>query len=84
MEETVDTLNLKIARLEQKLQLLQKQRQLSRSYPHHLAQLSFQDFQARSQLQRLLEHRARKLLGSSRVALSEQFCEDELALTRAS
>jgi hypothetical protein len=61
MEETVGTLNLKIARLEQKLQLLQKQRLLSRPYPDHLARLAFQDFQTRSQLQNLLEHRARKL-----------------------
>lgn len=61
MEETVGTLNLKIAQLEQKLQRLQNQRRLSRSYPDHLARLSRQDHQTRSQLQRLLEDRARFL-----------------------
>ena len=60
MEETVGTLNLKIAQLEQKLQLLQKQRLLSRPYPDHFARLTLQDFQTRSQLQNLLEYRTRK------------------------
>ena len=60
MEETIGALNLKIARLEQKLQLLQKQRLLSKPYPDHLAHLILQDFQARAQLQNLLEYRARK------------------------
>lgn len=84
MEETVGTLNLKIAQLEQKLQLLQKQRLLSRPYPQRLAHLSLQEFQTQAQLQRLLEQRARKFLGSSEVALLERFCEGELALTQAS
>ena len=61
MEETVGTLNLKIARLEQKLQLLQQQRRLSRPYPDHLARLTLQDFQTRSQLQKLLETRTQFL-----------------------
>ena len=60
MEETVGTLSLKIAQLEQKLHLLQKQRLLSKPYPDHLAHLTLQDFQTRFQLQNLLEYRARK------------------------
>src|SRR5687768_15942604 len=68
MEETVGTLNLKIARLEQKLQLLQKQRLLSKPYPDHLAHLILQDFQACAQLQNLLENQARK--SSSELVLN--------------
>jgi hypothetical protein len=70
MQETVGTLNLKIAQLEQKLQLLQKQRLLSRPYPTHLAHLILQDFQTRSQLHRLLEYRARKQVLISRKLLT--------------
>ena len=61
VEETVGTLNLKIAQLEQKLQRLQQQRHLSRPYPDHLARLSRQDLQTRSQLHQLLEARTRFL-----------------------
>ena len=67
MEETVGALNLRIARLEQKLQLLQKQRLLSKPYPDHLAHLLLKEFQTRAELQKLLEHRARKQNSVSEV-----------------
>lgn len=61
MLETVGTLNLKIAQLERRLQLLQQQQQLSRVYPGHYAKLVQEDDQVRRQLQQLLQRRQRLL-----------------------
>lgn len=57
MLETVGTLNLKIAQLEQRLQLLKQQQQLSRVYPTHYAKLVREGDQVRRQLQQLRQRR---------------------------
>ncbi len=57
MLETVGTLNLKIAQLERRLQLLQQQQRLSQVYPGHHAKLVQEDNQVRRQLQQLRQRR---------------------------
>jgi coproporphyrinogen III oxidase-like Fe-S oxidoreductase len=57
MLETVGTLNLKIAQLERRLQLLQQQQRLSQVYPGHHAKLVQEDDQVRRQLQQLRQRR---------------------------
>jgi DNA repair ATPase RecN len=57
MLETVGTLNLKIAQLEQRLQLLKQQQQLSRVYPTHHAKLVQEGDQVWQQLRQLRQRR---------------------------
>lgn len=58
MNETVGTLNLKIARLEQQLQIIRQQQRLSSRYPEHWARLSRQGEQLQHRLSQLsvMEH----------------------------
>jgi len=57
MQETVGTLNLKIARLEQQLQVLRQQQQLSSAYPDYRANLARKDLQLQAYLNQLLASR---------------------------
>ena len=57
MPETVGTLNLKIARLKNRLDLLEKQQQLSRTYPHHRNNLMQEGSKVRFQLRQLMQYR---------------------------
>lgn len=57
MEETVGTVSLKIARLENELRLLREKLHLSRAYPDFQAKLALQEATARLQLSRMLEVR---------------------------
>ncbi len=57
MQETVGTLNLKIARLQHQLQLVQQQQVLSRPYPRHQAALQFAQVQLQDQLWQLIQFR---------------------------
>ena len=61
MPETVGTLDLKIARLKQRLKLLKQQQALSRSYPDHQNKLIQEDARVQFQLQQLIQYR-KKLL----------------------
>lgn len=63
--ETLGTLNLKIARLEQGLKVLEQQQAMSKAYPDCQTKLAQQYACLQSQLQRLLQHR-RHLLQISR------------------
>lgn len=57
MPETLGTLNLKIARLEQGLKVLEQQQAMSRAYPDCQARLARQYACLQSQLWRLVRHR---------------------------
>jgi hypothetical protein len=57
MPETLGTLNLKIARLEQHLAVLKQQQRLSSAYPDHKAQLSREYFRLEVRLRQLLQRR---------------------------
>ena len=57
MPETIGTLNLKIARLKNRLLLLEKQQQLSRDYPHHQNKLIQEGARVRFQLHQLIQYR---------------------------
>ena len=59
MLETAGTLDLKIAQLEGRLQLLKQQQQLSGAYPAHHAKLVQEDDQVGQQLQQLRQRRQR-------------------------
>jgi hypothetical protein len=58
MQETLGTLELKIARLERFHHLLQQQRHMSQVYPDHAIKLANQDQQVVSQLNQLYRQRA--------------------------
>jgi hypothetical protein len=58
MTETLGTLNLKIARLQQRLRVLDQQQQLSQPYPQHRLGLIRQSFNLRAELSALLQQRA--------------------------
>lgn len=62
MPETIGTLDLKIARLENLLKVLRQQQFLSLAYPQHRASLIEQDQQIQFQLQGLRQHRESVLL----------------------
>ena len=62
MPETIGTLDLKIARLENLLKVLRQQQFLSIAYPQHQASLIEQDRQIQFQLQGLRQHRESVLL----------------------
>ena len=57
MPETLGTLNLKIARLEQHLAVLKQQQRLSSPYPDHKAQLSQEYFRQEVRLRQLTRRR---------------------------
>jgi hypothetical protein len=57
MPETMGTLELKIARLEQRLQVLQQQRRLSSTYPHYQAHLNREYLQIEAVLDELVRRR---------------------------
>jgi len=57
MTETVGTLNLKIARLQQRLTVLEQQQKLSRAYPRHFLNLVREGVKVRSQLFHLMLYR---------------------------
>ena len=57
MQETIGTLDLKIARLEHILKVLRQQQALSIAYPQHRAYLIDQDRQIQFQLQGLRQYR---------------------------
>lgn len=63
--ETLGTLNLKIARLEQGLKILEQQQAMSKAYPDYRTKLAQQHARFQSQLQHMLKHR-RRLLHISR------------------
>ncbi len=55
--ETIGTLNLKIARLEQRLQVLEQQQRLSQPYPAHKADLKREYSQLKAVLHELIQRR---------------------------
>ncbi|MCB0168207.1 MAG: hypothetical protein KDI79_28525 [Anaerolineae bacterium] len=57
VEETVGTVSLKIARLENELKLLSVKQHLSSSYPDYQAKLALQEASARLQLSLMMEVR---------------------------
>ncbi|HXV98114.1 MAG TPA: hypothetical protein VEC93_06790 [Anaerolineae bacterium] len=57
MPETLGTLNLKIARLEQHLAVLKQQQHLSSAYPDHKTQLSREYFRQEVRLRQLIRRR---------------------------
>ncbi len=57
MNETVGTLNLKIAKLEQQIQILKQRLNLSSVYPEHRASLSRQREQVELFLDQLIQYR---------------------------
>lgn len=57
MQETIGTLDLKIARLEHLLKVLRQQQVLSVAYPQHRANLIEQERQIQLQLQGLRQYR---------------------------
>ncbi len=61
MVETIGTLNLKIARLEQRLQVLKQQQQLSQPYPAHEAGLIREYVQLEAILYELIRRRQKFL-----------------------
>ena len=62
MQETLGTLELKIARLERYLAILKQQQSLSRPYPDHEAQLAVEYLQLQSLLEQLIQRRQKYLL----------------------
>lgn len=67
MSETVGTLNLKIARLERRLQVLKQRQLLSIAYPAHKAELTREYLWLQSTLGQLSQYRqelSQKLLAA--------------------
>jgi len=56
-KETVGTLNLKIARLEQLLKILLQKQTLSKAYPEHYRQFNYLGTQIENQLHQMMTHR---------------------------
>jgi hypothetical protein len=56
-EETIGTLDLKIARMEQRLHVLEKQEALCEMYPLHRTRLILQGIQIQTELSRLIRRR---------------------------
>ena len=61
MPETVGTLNLKIARLMQRLKVLEEQQAMSKTYPQHLRKLIQEGLAVQFQLHQLIQYRAELL-----------------------
>ncbi len=57
MKETIGTLNLKIARLEQRLQVLKQQQWLSNAYPQHQTHLEREYLHLEAVLYELIRRR---------------------------
>ncbi len=57
MQETIGTLNLKIARLEQRLKVLEQQQMLSSKYPDQKAKLTIEYLRVQLKLRQLIQHR---------------------------
>lgn len=57
MLETLGLLDLKIARLNHRLRILEQQLILSHPYPHHQVMLNFEYSRTRLQLERLVQQR---------------------------
>lgn len=57
MQETVGTIDLKIARLEQNLKLLKQRHAMSNMYPAYRANLARQGLKVRRQLRQLIQYR---------------------------
>lgn len=57
MSDTLGTLNLKIARLEQHLKVLREQQRLSNFYPAHKAHLTVEYLRGQAVLSQLLQRR---------------------------
>ena len=67
MPETLGTLNLKIARLEQWLKVLEYQQAMSQAYPEYQAKLDQECARLKSQLLRLIQYRRHLLLTSQEI-----------------
>lgn len=61
MKETVGTVSLKIARLENKLKVLSTQKQLSSCYPDYQAKLTSTELATQLQLSQMIEFRDKVL-----------------------
>lgn len=57
MPETLGLIELKIARLNHRLRILEQQLTLSGPYPHHQMLLNFEYSQTRLELERLVQRR---------------------------
>ena len=57
MLETLGTLDLKIARLEQRLRVLEQQQRLSQRYPEHQAKLNLEYMQLQLTLTQFIQQR---------------------------
>jgi hypothetical protein len=68
MFETIGTLELKITRLEQHLELLKQRQQLSIAYPDHRLQLILEAGQVQSQLSQLKKYRDEILATPERLS----------------
>ena len=72
MPETVGTLNLKIARLMQRLKVLEEQQAMSQTYPQHLRKLIQEGLAVQFQLRQLIQYRA-ELLSQLNYKLNRSF-----------
>jgi hypothetical protein len=61
MPETIGTLNLKIDRLKQRLQLVEQRQRLSQTYPYHQHKLIREALQLQFQLGQLTQYREKYL-----------------------
>ena len=64
-QETIGTLNLKIAQLRHYMRILQQQQALSLPYPDHRSKLEREKLQVERELQRLLQSRVNMMLQKS-------------------
>lgn len=62
MSETSGTLTLKIARVEQRLKILEQQCVMSQTYPQHQARLTAEETRLRQELGQLVEKQQKLLL----------------------
>ena len=68
MSETIGTLNLKIIRLEQSLELLKQRRQLSFAFPDYQSRLTREAGELESQLYQLKKYRNEILATTERLS----------------
>jgi hypothetical protein len=73
MQETVGTLNLKIAQLEQRLQVLKQQQFMSQTYPDFTATLSRKKLELQTQLGQLLKARDELLQQATKFSSERSF-----------
>ena len=74
MAETIGTLNLKIARLQQHLRVLDEQQRLSQPYPQHRRGLIQEGFKLRAELSALLQQRD-ELIQQVTASISERLSD---------